>query len=265
MFEIYGGYMKNIRNFRDLGGILAADGKAIRKGLLLRCSQPSDLDADEIKALAMLNILHIVDLRRPWESKIAPVCDLDGALYTNIDVMADKAHVESSFEEWISNTNLETVEQGMFDTYTCLVSTTAAHKGFAQFLRICLDADGAVLFHCHAGKDRTGVAAAILLKILGASDEDIFTDYMETMTDVNYRLPNTLEEYRTKGLDETKLEAIAIVYSIKREYLQAAFTEIDEAFGGFENYVEQELGVTQEEISRLKEKYLLGYNGGNPN
>jgi len=249
--------MQNPKNFRDIGGIKTKDGRTIRKGLLFRSAQPVALPQTDLTALASHSITHIIDFRRPWETKLDPTDTIDGAVYVNLDVMAD-APPELSLDDWMASLHSNVAENTMTQYYLNYVRYASAKRAYADFLRICADAKGGVLFHCFAGKDRTGMAAAVLLKLLGASDNDIFADYLKTMQDVEKRLPGQLEEYRAKGLDDNKLAALAIVYSIKREYLEAAFAAIDAEYGNFENYVKGGLGLSADEIKKLHDKYLLG-------
>jgi len=249
--------MQKPANFRDIGGIPGADGRTIRTGLLLRAAQPIALSESDHAALAAYNITNIVDFRRPWEVRLAPNDNIAGAAYTNLDVLAGMPWAEATLEEWLDNVTIEDVDKSLNDNYLYFVSAASARRIFADFLRICIDADGAVLFHCHAGKDRTGMAAAILLKLLGTSNEDVFADYMRTLDDIKTRLSGVIDGYRRRGLDKDKLAALEVVYGIKREYLDASFAAANAQFGDFAGYITNGLGINDSEIATLQKKYLM--------
>jgi len=129
--------------------------------------------------------------------------------------------------------------------------------GYRQFIDAVLGASGALLFHCMAGKDRTGWGAVILLKMLGVTDEDIMTDYLATVEGRRAANLVLIEGLRQKGVDEEKLDAFADLMSVKPSYLQAAYDVVTEHFGTFENYLSTGLKVTEDEINQLREMYLV--------
>ena len=144
------------------------------------------------------------------------------------------------------------------NVYEGFVISDAARSGFANFLTACANnSTGATLFHCVAGKDRTGWAAAILLKALGASDADIMADYLKT--EEERELANTafIAHYSRRGLFfKRQQKALRVILGVKPEYLQAAFNAIDNVYGSFDEYLTQGLGITPQLVRRLQELYL---------
>jgi len=250
--------MSKLYNFRDLGGLRAANGKTIRKNRLLRAAEPTDLTAEDITRLVDCGLVQIIDFRNPWEIEIAPVTKIDGASYHIFEINKDRVHKHDSLEQWYTNLNPANAETSMTDGYRAYVTMQSARTAIGDFVRACAaKTEGATLFHCHAGKDRTGFAAAVILRLLGVSDEDIFEDYLRTLEDVELRLPQTLEKRRTEmNLNETQVAAYAVIYTIKREWLEAGLAAIDEFYGSFDNYVTEGLGITADEITALRALYL---------
>ncbi|MCL2376408.1 MAG: tyrosine-protein phosphatase [Defluviitaleaceae bacterium] len=249
--------MKKLINFRDLGGLAAADGKKVREGRLLRSAEPVGLLAEEIEMLKGRGVTLIVDFRSVIETSEAPVDEIDGAMYTNLDVMADKVINWADTMQWAAALSSDTAETTMINDYRGFIRMSSSKKGFGDFLRACAKAEGAILFHCAAGKDRTGFAAAIVLKILGVSDEDIYVDYLKTIEERKEANAQVIEKYRALGLGESQLEALSTIYGLKREYLDTAFAIIEEEYGDFESYIEHGLGITAEEVQRIRELYLV--------
>ena len=248
--------MSKLVNFRDLGGLAAAGGKKVRFGRLFRSAEPVGLLAEDVEMLKDHGITLIVDFRSPIEAAEAPVDTIDGVSYVNFDVLADKMIKWENTMQWAAGLSPDTAEATMLGDYKAFIRMTSSQKGFGDFLRACAKAEGAILFHCAAGKDRTGFAAAIILKILGVSDEDIYADYLKTLEERKEANVQIIEKYRKTGLGESQLAALSAIYGLKREYLDTAFAVINEEYGNFENYITQGLGITSEEVQRIKELYL---------
>ena len=133
----------------------------------------------------------------------------------------------------------------MRDTYRGFVRNNT-HR-FAELFAHLLVSDEPTVFHCTAGKDRTGLAAALVLRSLGVSEADVMRDYLLT----NERL-KPLEASR-HGLDPA---VVSVLSRVQPEFLQAAFEVIATDHGGFEAYLRDALGVGRHERERLRELYL---------
>ena len=127
---------------------------------------------------------------------------------------------------------------------------------FRQFIHEVLDANGApVLWHCTAGKDRTGFAAAILLRILGVPQDIVMQDYMASKALALESRKNQIRMLRLFKGDETA-DKIAVLLGVEQSWLEAAFAQIDATWGSFDNYVAQGLQLSPADIGRLKENLL---------
>ena len=245
-------------NFRDLGGMETTGGKEVAPSRLLRTgeiTQPSDQDLRELSAH---DPKVVVDFRSKHEVDKAPFYPVAGATYMNCDVMAGSEDNFADPKAWLRILDPSRVDETMKGLYANFITSDAGRAGYTQFVKACVaNETGAVLFNCAAGKDRTGIAAAIILKLLGVSDAAIFEDYLKTnelRKEVNQEI---LEGYRQKGLNEDQLKALEMLYGVKTAYLQAAFDAMASTYGGFEGYITQGLGIEPQDIETLKARYLI--------
>lgn len=179
-------YLKHIpldgpKNFRDLGGFLAKDGRAVRWNRLYRSDRLDALSEKDLSAIQARNIRAVIDLRSPAEQEESPDVAVPGAAHFSCPLTravtktaerfsgADKA-AEEAFLKSMEMDYVTILEEGA-DLVRTAVQTVMEQSG-----------QGAVVFHCTAGKDRTGILAALLLLVLGVSEEDIIADYQVSHT-----------------------------------------------------------------------------------
>lgn len=246
-----------ITNFRDLGGKLAPNNKKVKEQQLFRSGDLSSLTKDEQYFLTQANkIKIIVDFRSEEEKKSAPDTTLEATEYIAIDVLADSMDKNGSLANMM--TAGIPAEEMMTDIYKNLVTLNSAHKGYQQFLNILLELNGApLIFHCSAGKDRTGIAAALILRLLGVSKEEIYQDYL--LTNVQRKTANQqLLEQATEShqLSNEQLTQVKQMLEVKPEYLKTAFVTIDQEYGDFHTYVNEVLDISDEKVAQLRTLYL---------
>lgn len=246
--------MNKLVNFRDLGGFKTADGKKVKMKRLLRSAPVDGLDDKDIQFLREYNIKLVVDFRSGDEIKLAHDVNILGNMYENVDIAGDSFKNYGGHTKLIS-LDLQEVERFMVEVYRdSFINFPASVQGFSRFLKLCANVEeGAVLFHCTFGKDRTGYAAALLLKLLGVSDDDIFNDYLKSVAGLVDFIPKKVEEYLKGGYCEEKA---LILCGLKREYLESAFERIIHKCGSIQRYVIEKLGITEQVIEKLKELYL---------
>jgi protein-tyrosine phosphatase len=248
-----------MKNFRDLGGIKTACGKTVRKNRLLRAAQPVGLTAEEMKKMREYDLKYIVDFRTAREVSAEPIDNFEGVAYTHIDIMGDNAAQAADPNYWMElfNKNPNIVGDEFTKTYEEFVTSPTSMAGYSAFIKACAASEtGATLFHCAAGKDRTGFGAAIILRLLNVAQEDIFTDYLRTREYQAQVHDYWVANAKSRGLTDEQIEAIEAVFSVKNDYLLAAYKAAEDAFGSFENYVREGLKISEEEIARLREMYL---------
>ncbi|MGA1838817.1 tyrosine-protein phosphatase [Herbiconiux sp. 11R-BC] len=245
-------------NLRDLGGLPAESGQ-IRRGVVYRSAGLSSLsDADEPR-FAALGIRTVYDLRTVEEAATAPDRLPENVSRVELDVLADSpVSVAASLGELAANPQAFAASlaggraESLFeDTYRDLVRLPSALAGYRALYLGILDParEGAALFHCTTGKDRTGWAAASLLTALGVDADDVYQDYLQTNTDLLPALEPVLLRAESLGVDR---EVLLPVLGVRDSYLQAAFAQMREQFGTIDGYLTDGLGLTAGDIDRLR-------------
>ena len=253
-----------LTNFRDLGGLLGFEGKKIKEKSLLRAGQPVNLvDSDLIKLKDEYKLAHIIDFRSIEEVGEKPVDIIEGVDYLNIAISStylkdqQKVSKAPSFDGMLQNLKPGQAEMFMSEMYVELVVSEDALVGYRKFIDVLLNSKGTLLFHCFAGKDRTGWGAVILLKILGVSDEDIMSDYLATIEGRQVENAKMIEKLREGGLTEEQLASFEEMMTVKSGYLDVAFNTVSKEYGTFDNYFKKALNVADEEIAKLRDLYLI--------
>ena len=127
---------------------------------------------------------------------------------------------------------------------------------FSQFMQVLVESAGdPVVWHCSAGKDRTGFAAAIILRLLGVPEDVVMADYMLSR---EYALAAMQKELTLVRLlkGEEAAEKLTVLLGVEEPWLQAAFDTIDEQYGSFDNYVYQALELQESDIQNLRANLL---------
>lgn len=250
---------QGVNNFRDLGGYATLDGRHTRWGMLYRSDRLSELTKRDLLYFHHLDVHSVVDFRSDSERQEAPD-QLPQSSMINLITLPITPFDDPTITRQIS----ERIKRGRMeglDTRKLIIEdyrrfATTHTPLFRRYLQIVLEAAGRpVLFHCSAGKDRTGFAAAITLRLTGVSEETILYDYMLSN---DYFLPAYRRQIEYMRLVHGEAAAaFALKFAeVKSEYLLTAFRAIDETYGSFERYVREGLDLREEHIAQLKE-YLL--------
>lgn len=232
--EIAANPLPSLSNFRDLGGMSLGD-RRLRPNLFYRCPRPTGLAVHDAAWLEQLGPVAIIDFRGVAEREAQPA-NLSPTLMArrmflpiepSVAARLSRAETQGMMDDHAAN-------RAMADSYRAYVRDNL--DVFGAFLRICGSADGPLMFHCSAGKDRTGFAAALLLSALGASKDDIMADYLRTRTD--WHVP-----------DDIRAEAVSAnrsaLLGVEPEYLNAAFEELDKRANGAAQFAQSCLGGAQ--------------------
>lgn len=251
---------RRIANFRDLGGYPGADGRRIKWGVLYRSGHLAKATSSDLNTLQALNIKTIIDFRSTQEKEKEPdrLPNTD-SIRTLALPMLDVVNEAMSKEihAVVENKNYHDFDptQKMMAMYQLIASEYAAE--YQLFMQTILAAGGSpVLWHCTAGKDRTGFGAAILLRLLGVSDQVILEDYLLSNQYAEKRKPLILFLRLTKGKEIIKIAKKMM--SVDKTWLQAAFHAVDQQWGSFDNYVREGLGLIQTDIVELRANLLDG-------
>ena len=243
-------------NLRDLGGCRAADGRQVRAGCLFRSDELCALTTDDLKVIASLGIRVVFDLRNDLERSRRP-----NRLPPGIEVLE-----RTSPGSGEGRTTEEAIAAGDIpdrdDAYMTSVYVDMLTRLVPE-LRILVERAAAarerpLLFHCAAGKDRTGVAAALLLGLLGVPDETILDDYDLTTT---FSAPHRLAALRPVLIEhQVAEERVRPLLEARRPVLESTLMHLYERFGGFEKYAVDVLGVLSTLPEQLREALLVPSN-----
>ncbi|WP_382304424.1 tyrosine-protein phosphatase [Herbiconiux sp. UC225_62] len=249
-------------NMRDLGGIPVAGG-IVRPGLLYRSASLANLDEADGTAFAELGITTVYDLRTEAERDDAPDHLAETTRSVWLDVVADAPdNVAASIPTLLADpAGLEqALGEGraadyLADANRSFVSLPSALAAYRQFYLDLIDEQrtGAALFHCTTGKDRTGWAAASFLLLLGASEADVRSDYLQTNTDLAPALQPMLAALEAQGVNTALLQPIL---EVRNSYLDAALDEVRSRYGSIDAYARTGLGLTDEQIEALRTRFI---------
>ena len=247
--------MKTLVNFRDIGGIKTQDGKEVVTGKLFRSGEIVKLsEADKKEFTDTYGIKTIIDFRGEQEVSERPDDSIPGVSYVNIDIMRDSKGNTASFDDLVAVK--ESSKEQMEKIYYDMITTESGRHGYKEFLETIAEDDKPIIFHCFAGKDRTGLGAAFILGLLGVSEEDITRDYLKTNEQRREANAQIVAELREKGMTEEQLEEVLVMMTVDLSYLEVTRSAITENYGSLEDYVYNGLGVEPSVIAKLQQLYL---------
>jgi protein-tyrosine phosphatase len=235
-------------NFRDLGGYRTADGRTVRRGAVFRSAHLGNLTDDDRLALGRLGVRTIVDLRGVNEAAETPH-RIDG-----MECRIVGAHIEPGVGDKIRGA----VADGSASPHLMMQFLTDHYRDYprrcapgfrALFATLSDGAHRPLVFHCTAGKDRTGFASALLLSLLGVPWEAVVEDYLRT---------NELWTGHIGRYPELDIDTRAAIIEARTPYLEAAFEVVRGDFGGSEAFAERVLGLDATACKRLRTDLLEG-------
>ncbi|WP_083310826.1 MULTISPECIES: tyrosine-protein phosphatase [unclassified Corynebacterium] len=261
---IESGSLSSLSNFRDVAGssanpIMTEDGRRIRQGLAYRSNALREPSDEDLARMIEAGVTHVVDLRNIKERNESPDVLPDGVTYQVADIIGVRnglgfvknpvvttgeqlyGHAPEFYEA--AGDSIKARDAEIFDDevkyfgqllgYELMITGEAPRTAWKDLLQALAYEDGAVVFHCSAGKDRTGLGAAFLLAILGVSYEAIEQDFLASNAYLN----------REDAVD--------------KKWLKMSWDAIEENYGTFDNFVRQGIGLSDADINQLRQKYLV--------
>ena len=261
--------LKNVGNARELGGYPIGD-RRIRRGLLLRSARLSGATDEDIQILSdTYRLGAVADLRMTVEQEEHPDRPIPGAVHYSLPVMEFveeglspdmEAFIDPNTDRvaWIQNA----VDFGFFNDrfYIDFLRPEMGRSTWRKFFQILLDLpdDRAILWHCTDGKDRTGVAAMLLLSALGADRDLILRDYLLTNSFNADKLEAGRRALSSIPLSQERREIylFSTAGGVFARFLENAMADLESAYGSIEGYLSAELGIGPGERDILRRKYL---------
>ena len=250
--------LEGAANFRDLGGYETEDGRSLKWGQLYRADALGDLSDRDLEVLSDLGIKLVCDFRSPAEVEKAP----DRLPESNPpEVLAlpifDEGTFQDELEERITSGDLEGVdwENMLVDANRGFVREFS-HRYAQMFERITQAQSLPALIHCTGGKDRAGFGSAIILRSLGVPRETVIEDYMLTNHYTAARTEQQLRLIRLVSFFRTDTERLRPLFGVERRYIEAAFEQIEESHGSFDEFRRNALGMSDAETAKFRDLVL---------
>jgi protein-tyrosine phosphatase len=252
-------------NARDLGGYVGADGRRVRRGVLYRADALHRLSDADLAALASLKLSCLIDMRSPHEVQSVgqdrlptpapaqlislPLHDPEEKIFVSVGVLLGRS---AATELPVGDS--ENAAHLMRQLYRWFVSSTLARQTFAAAVRFIADDEALpLMFHCTAGKDRTGWLSAIVLTALGVDRDQVIADYLVT-EQLNAASNEYLLTVLAKRLPDPR--AALPLLQARLEYVEAAFAEADAIFGGMDGYLRDGLELDESTLAALRSNLL---------
>ena len=245
-------------NFRELGGYEADEGKHVKWGQIWRGIPTGALTGEaDRKLLDSLGLRLILDLRSSAEAKKDPDYVPDGARLVQICGLCAEDGAEIAFAPGDIEKLMQTAEEGESISQRLYRRMLTGNKAFKELFRALEAGETPILFHCSAGKDRTGVAAMLILLALGASDEVICADFEQTNACRKAEIDAVLAEHAAEiAADPACRMRYYAMAGVDPATAPFVLDTIRRKFGSAENYLETEYGLTPARLMRLRRMYL---------
>lgn len=237
--------LEGASNFRDVGGYTTNDGKKVKWGKVYRSAAIDKLTDNDLNELKNRNINMVVDFRGNAEAAKAPDILPENTSYLLLPAGSGSNDLSAVFGQVTSG------EAVMKRFYANTEALEPRYKPFFQQL-LQLPDTSALLYHCTAGKDRTGIATALFLYTLGVDKEQIIQDYEATNVYWKAGKEQNIQHMEQLGLSRDIAEDIM---AAKKPYLESLFAALDQQYGSIANFLDSALGLDSAAISRLKQLY----------
>ena len=251
-------HLGTIPNLRDIGGYRTTDGRWVKMGMIYRSDQLDRLSDSDLGAMGDLGLALVADLRTASERSREPDRLPAGAEHLVLDVAADSHGLGGDMRQAMSLINTGKGAEMLTEANRDFVSLDSARTAYSALLgRIGAEDAGPTLYHCTAGKDRTGWATAVILTILGVPREMVMADYLAS-NDYLRAKNETILAAASSASTPIARENLEPVLGVRAAYIEAAFAEVDKRYGSFDRYVRDGLGLDDAAIDRLRTTLLAG-------
>lgn len=273
----------SLKNARELGGIVLRDGRRVKRGLLLRTTRLSDATEEDLRILREdYRLSLILDMREQPEYERAPDPVIPGAKWVHTPVIDFPFILEQlkarpdggdppfdpSRADWEQTTDwmIEAARLGLRSSrsdlglgaaYAAYLAGAVGREKLGLFFHeLAANDRGATLWHCHTGKDRTGIAAGLILEVLGADWDTILRDYEASNLNYLPEIERMEASLRRRGVEEELLPVLCGFAGVHRSMLENAWRYMDRRWGGACGYLTGACGVTEQELDTLRGRYI---------
>ena len=248
--------IRNELNFRELGGIRVKDGRTVRRGLLIRSGGLHLFTEEELDLVRKYNIRAVMDLRAWFDWKKKPDPDIGGKrLLHEGKVSAGGEKIDFSPRGFAqSGAEAEKQLARLRDYYIRMPFGNGAYR---VMMKALLENEVPLLFHCTTGKDRTGIAAMVILYVLGAEDDVILSDYMLSNEYRKTAVEELLKPENLKDPEDENCRKLAMMRGgVIEEMGKAALFEMHRRYGSPLSYAEKEYGWDKKQLEEVRSRFL---------
>ncbi|MBQ8164086.1 MAG: tyrosine-protein phosphatase [Clostridia bacterium] len=258
--------LEGCKNARDLGGILTNDRRKIKSRRILRTGNLSLITERDVEALRSYGLKKVIDMRTQAVINVTPNVKMDGVEYIHVPIVREldsKVVSKNDYESLPIDRVLLDFCIGfngcgiewMKKFYNDLVSPYGLGKYRMFFDILKENTEGSVIFHCTAGKDRTGVGAILLLTLLDVPRDEILKDYLRTNESVSSDIEKTVALAKKTGTDEKIIHDIPYLNGVDKMYADIVFERIDK-YPSPEEFFLKEMNIDAEYIKEFRSNYL---------
>jgi protein-tyrosine phosphatase len=243
--------LEGAANFRDLGGYRTSDGGRTRWGLVFRSDALHALTVEDVALVSRLGLRVVYDLRRDAERERMPSVELpEGDVRRVLLAIGGSAGETREITDRIFSGEFEAIgDDFLVDAYQNMAEHDA--PTFASLLTGLTDPDGLpALFHCTAGKDRTGMSAALLLSVLGVDEQTVLDDYvLSTTVYSDRRMEQLRPRFERHGVD---IERFRSLFTAPRHAMESLLAVLHERHGGVDRFLVDAGGLAPEVLDELR-------------
>lgn len=248
--------LEGVHNFRDHGGYAVAGGGRLKRGMLWRSGQHHGASDEDLRKIAQLRLASVFDLRSGRERSTHPCRRPDGfaaQVHFPDDPSERKApHIAAA--QTARQRDAASTREGLRRNYGMIAFRPELIAMMRRYLSELAEGKGPSLINCMAGKDRTGIAVAVLHLAAGVHRDDVIADYLLTNTagDVEARIAAGAETIKaiTGMMDE---DVLRILMGVEADYLESAFAMMAERHGSIDGYLREALGADDGLRGRLRD------------
>lgn len=265
--------VKGIVNARDMGGYTVQDGRKVKDRMLIRAAHLAEATDADIRFLSEVPVVKVIDFRKEEEKKGKVDLEVPGAEYIALPIDAsgnataemtekDKKKITGKKKFDVNKIIVfaafnKTAQKVAREMYPTLLFEPTCQRQFARFFQDVLATDkGAVFYHCSQGKDRTGIASALILAALGADRATIVADFDATNKVYEKDVKKYSRRVRFWGGKEEHIGVVKAFLGCNTENFVKALDRIDKEYGSMEAYLKGPMALTDDDIRILRERYL---------
>ncbi len=254
-------WLEGVHNFRDYGGYAIAGGGRLRRGILWRSGQHHGATDADLARIAALDLASVFDLRTSKERTLQP-CRRPEGFAATVHVADDPSQLHAPHIAAAATPRARdaaSTREGMRRNYGAIAFRPELVAMMRRYFAELAEGAGASLINCMAGKDRTGIAVAMLHLATGVHRDDVIHDYVLTNTagDIEARIAAGAETIKAVA-GHVEADALRVLMGVEPEYLESAFVTIADKHGSIDGYLKDVLGADDALRGRLKDALVEG-------